>query len=91
MAKPRKAFLGDIILCGDWLDHCIVPELFISDSGLSVFCPESILASSSRLCASFAALCSAQHSLPYQSWSDDSFVQFVLQLNRALLISDYPR
>ena len=30
MAIPRKAFLGDI--CGDWLDHCIAPELFISDS-----------------------------------------------------------
>ena len=27
MAIPRKAFLGDI--CGDWLDHCIAPELFI--------------------------------------------------------------
>ena len=41
------------VTCGDWLDHCITPELFISDS---VFCPESMLASSSRLCASFAAL-----------------------------------
>ena len=30
MAIPRKAFLGDI--CGDWLDHCIAPELFISVS-----------------------------------------------------------
>ena len=29
MAIPRKAFLGDI--CGDWLDHCIATELFISD------------------------------------------------------------
>ena len=31
MAVQRKAFLGDIILCGDWLDHCIAPEIFISD------------------------------------------------------------
>ena len=31
---PRKAFLGDI--CGVWLDHCIAPELFISDSGFPV-------------------------------------------------------
>ena len=59
MAIPRKAFLGDI--CGDWLDHCIAPELFISDSliikdDLPLFCPESILTFSSRLCASFAAL-----------------------------------
>ena len=41
------------------------------------------------LCCS--ALCSARHSLPYQSWSDDSFVQLVLQLNWNLLIADYPR
>ena len=26
----KKKILGDI--CGDWLDHCIAPELFISDS-----------------------------------------------------------
>ena len=30
MGIQRKAFLSDI--CGDWLDHCIAPELFISDS-----------------------------------------------------------
>ena len=35
MAIPRKAFLGDI--CGDWLDHCIAPELFISDSVFPCF------------------------------------------------------
>ena len=35
MAKPRKAFLGNI--CGDWLDHCIAPELFISDSVFPCF------------------------------------------------------
>ena len=29
MAIPRKAFLGDI--CSDRLDHCVVPELFISE------------------------------------------------------------
>ena len=27
-----KAFLGDIILCGCWLNHCISPVLFVSDS-----------------------------------------------------------
>ena len=35
MAIPRKVFLGDI--CGDWLDHCIAPELFISDSVFPCF------------------------------------------------------
>ena len=35
MAMPRKAFLGDI--CGDWLEHCIDPELFISDSFFPCF------------------------------------------------------
>ena len=35
MAIPRKAFLGDI--CGDWLDHCLAPELFISDSVFPCF------------------------------------------------------
>ena len=35
MAMPRKAFLGDI--CGDWLDHCIAPEVFISDSVFPCF------------------------------------------------------
>ena len=50
----EKAFLRDIF--GDLLDHCIAPELFFSDSIFPCFCPESILAFSSRLCASFAAL-----------------------------------
>ena len=54
MAIPRKAFLGDIR--GDRLvDHRIAPELHFW-FGLSLFCPESILAFSSLLCTSFAAL-----------------------------------
>ena len=54
MAIPRKAFLGDIMwwlvwpLCRSWTFHFWI--------GLSLFCPESILAFSSRLCASLAAL-----------------------------------
>ena len=35
MAKPRKAFLGDIR--GDRLDHRIAPELFICDSVFPCF------------------------------------------------------
>ena len=35
MAIQRKSFLGDI--CGDWLDNCIAPELFISDSVFPCF------------------------------------------------------
>ena len=37
MTIPRKAFLGDIIVCVNWLDHCIAPELFISDSVFPCF------------------------------------------------------
>ena len=62
--------------------------------GLSLFCHESILAFSSRLCASFAALlCVAPntHCHRYQTRSDDRFVQFVLQLHRDFLIADYPQ
>ena len=37
MVIPRKVFLCDT--CGDWLDHCIVPVLFISDSAFPWFAP----------------------------------------------------
>ena len=35
MVMLRKAFLGDIV--GDWLNHYIAPELFISDSVFPCF------------------------------------------------------
>ena len=37
MAISRKAFLWDII-CVEWLDHCIAPEVFISDCIQPNFC-----------------------------------------------------
>ena len=84
MAIPRKAVLGGI--CDDWLDHCIAPELFISDFVFPCF----------ALNPSFAALlCVAPnthyHNILYQSRSDHSFLQFVRHLHLHLLTADYPR
>ncbi len=54
MAIPRKTFLGGDRLESPWPSHR--SWTFHFRFGLSLFCPESILACSSRLCASFAAL-----------------------------------
>ena len=66
----ERCFWVSDISAGDWLDHCIAPGLFVSNSIFSCFALNPSRPSLSIfisvvciLCCS--ALCSAQHSLPY--------------------------